>query len=172
MPMFLLVLCVIPLVITLVFTVIILNDYWRESGIETVHLKLPQWETVLLKKEIVEFFSRKGARCEASGNRLFCHRGKSWGMGVRTFNIFLFPEGYGSSLTGYFYLRSLFPRYMKLTNRGWLYLIPRRKGWRMKNELFTYLGVDSSGIEYGPDPRFDPNWRQRPYGPDTWQRKY
>ncbi len=113
------------------------------KGIEFVQLSLPHWETTNLHGYLILFFTNKGYHCYSVSNRIYAYRGEKWLMGVRTFDITLVRAEPGSTLTGYFYLRGIWPvRFMKFSRYGYYGIAPRRQGWEMKNELYKYLGVN------------------------------
>jgi hypothetical protein len=137
--------CLVPfisIIIAIIFLIISAIDITMNKGMEVVQLHLPQWHPMALHHFLVSFFISRGYFSYSYGNRIYSSRGNRWLMGVRTFDIILTSVDQGTDLTGYFYLQSLWPvRRIKLSRYGYYAILPRRQGWRLKNELFYYLGV-------------------------------
>ena len=125
--------------IIIVCLILFFVDLAINHGIEIVDIYYPPWSSYYIQNTILEFFEYKDFDFAIYGNRIIARKGERWLMGIRTFDILLLETAQGCLFRGHFYLEGIIPKYMKLTRFGYYAGLPRRMGWKIKNELFEYL---------------------------------
>ena len=121
--------------------IIMILDIAINSGRERATFIVPNKNSYAVKKEINHFFGNRSYHIEISGNQITATKGHELLMGVYTFEMTVANVPGGSMIDGEFYLQGLIPSSMKFTRYGFFGIIPRRIGYKTKNELVNTIGA-------------------------------
>jgi hypothetical protein len=110
------------------------------KGREKVEIFYSQVNKPYLENVVKEYFHFNNFKWIEQPNRIIGIKGKTWLMGETIFDINLIENYKGTMLLGIFYIKWFwkFPD-MKFGRIGWYGIIPRRRGWKLKNEFFNHI---------------------------------
>ena len=146
---------VIDFLIIFTFFFLMFFDYFYNRGIEIIELEIPNLEMEELRGTIISYLKKEGFKVSFEKNRIkakkweygFLKSNTQFHAGYVIFDILVFEESEKTMLNGQFYLEQKTWKNYKLSRYGFIHnTIARRKGWKIKKELFRKIGFEIDEI--------------------------